>query len=134
MGDATDIPFEDNTFDLVYTYHVTWHLPQEVQKKIILEMFRVVKKEGYIVFDILNSNFLWEKIKTSFNLRKTQGIYKMSFAEVEDLFKNPDYSLEKLSDFPIKNAPIYSIFNLINKFRKILPLSLFHMIYFRVKK
>lgn len=134
LGDATEIPFDDNTFDLVYTYHLTWHLPPKIQKKIILEMLRVVKKEGYIVFDILNSTFLWEKIKIMFKLKKTEGMYKMSVSEVKNFLSDSDYTLEKLLDFPIKNSIIYSIFNLINKFRKVLPLSLSHMIFFRVKK
>jgi len=134
LGDATEIPFDDNTFDLVYTYHLTWHLPPKIQKKIILEMLRVVKKEGYIIFDILNSTFLWEKIKTMFKLKKTEGMYKMSVSEVKNFLPDSNYTLEKLLDFPIKNSIIYSIFNSINKFRKVLPLSLVHMVFFRVKK
>jgi len=134
LGDATKMPFKDDTFDITYTYHLTWHLPQKLQRKIIKEMLRVTKKEGYILFDVLNENFLWEKIKKIFGKKPTEGIYKMNISKLKKSFKSKKYRIEKLSDFPIKNSALYSIANLINMLRKILPLSLFHMIYFRVKK
>ena len=109
------MPFKGNTFDIVYTYHLTWHLPPEIQKKIILEMLRIVKKGGYVNFDVLNSSFLWKKIKNILKLKRDGGIYKMDIHEVEKILPNSNYVLEKLIDFPIKNNKIYSIFNLMNK-------------------
>jgi ubiquinone/menaquinone biosynthesis C-methylase UbiE len=134
IGDATKLPFKDNSFDVVFTYHLTWHLPQDLQKEIIKELLRVTKKDGYIIFDFLNKNFLWEKIKRLIGKKPTEGIYKISVSEVKKLFLNNQIVIEKLSDFPIKNSSLYSIANLINIFRRILPLSFFHMIYFKVKK
>ena len=134
IGDATQMPFEDNSFDLSYTYHLTWHLPKELQEKIIREMIRVTKKDGYIIFDVLNENFLWEKIKWLFGKRQTQGIYKMSIREIRKILDGKNYELEKLSDFPVKNSFIYSILNFTNNIRGVLPSFFFHMLYFRVKK
>ncbi len=134
IGDATSMPFKDNSFDVVYTYHLTWHLPQELQEKMIREMIRVVKKEGYIVFDVLNANFLWEKIKGLFGRKPTEGIYKMKISDVKRIMGERNYPTEKLSDFPIKNDFVYSLVNILNVIRKMLPSPLFHMVYFRVKK
>lgn len=134
IGDATNMPFRDNSFDVVYTYHLTWHLPLDLQEKIIREMIRVTKKDGYIVFDILNADFLWEKVKKFFGRKKTEGVYKMKISEARKIFIDKEHNMEKLSDFPIKNDLIYSFANILNKSRRVLPKSLFHMTYFRVRK
>ena len=134
IGDATKLPFGNSSFDLVYTYHLTWHLPKKTQEKIINEMLRVTKEGGYILFDVLNNDFLWEKIKIFFNIKKTDGIYKQKISEIKKQVPQKTTEIEKLSDFPIKNDSLYSVANIVNRARKILPANLFHMIYFLVKK
>jgi|GEM_PF-1234391 ubiquinone/menaquinone biosynthesis C-methylase UbiE len=134
IGDATKLPYGNDTFDLAYTYHLTWHLPVELQIKTISEMLRVVKDNGYVLFDTLNSQFLWEKIKFMLGVKKTDGIHKLSVKDVKKFLKDYNYNIEKLSDFPVKNSFLYSILNIINKAREILPTNMFHMIFFRVKK
>ncbi len=134
IGDATNLPFKDNSFDVVYTYHLTWHLPQDLQEKMITEMLRVVKKDSYIIFDVLSADFLWGKIKRLFGRKPTEGIYKMKVCEVKKIINGASYSTEKLSDFPIKNGLVYSFVNVLNMIRRILPHRLFHMVYFRVRK
>lgn len=124
IGNATKIPFKDNFFDMTFSYHLLWHLPKEKQEQIIKEMFRVTRKGGFIVFDTLNPNFVWEKIKR----KKTKGIYKFSPELI-----NLEYKIEKLNDAKFPDA-IYKIFNITNKCRKVLPNWMFHMIYFRVRK
>lgn len=134
IGDATKIPFKDESFDFVFSYHLTWHLPEETEKKMILEIQRVTKKEGYFVFDILNKNFIWERVKKLFVANSEKGIYKMSIGETKKIISSKNISFEKLSDAKIKNSFTYSLFNIINEIRKILPLNLYHMVYFIVKK
>jgi len=134
IGDATKLPYKDNTFDVTYTYHLTWHLPANLQKKMILEMLRVTKKNGYIVFDVLNEDFIWDKYKHLFKKKPTEGIYKVDIKKIKAILKEHNHEIEKLSDFPIKNSFLYAIFNIVNLSRKILPKNLFHMVYFRVKK
>tara|TARA_Y100000034_G_C6874879_1_gene399930 strand:+ start:74 stop:799 length:726 start_codon:yes stop_codon:yes gene_type:complete len=134
IADASKLPFKDNEFDLVYTYHLLWHIPKENQEKIIKEMFRVTKKNGIIIFDVLNKNFIYEKIKKFLKIKKTEGIHKLSISDIKKIIGDKNHKIEKLSDFPIKNSFLYSIFNLKNKFRKILPKNLFHMIFFKIKK
>lgn len=130
IGDASKIPFKDESFDVVYSFHLLWHLPKENQKEIIEEMVRVCKKKGFIVFDALNKDFLLEKLKR----QKTEGIYKLSLNEVKEFLKGKNFDIEKLCDVPIKNKFVYSIFNIINYARKLLPSELYHMIFFRVRK
>lgn len=134
IGDATKIPFKDETFDFVFSYHLTWHLPEETQKKMILEMQRVTRDGGYFVFDILNKNFIWEKIKSALQIKKLEGIHRMDVKATKKAISSANISFEKLSDAQIENAHLYNLFNLVNIFRKILPINLYHMIYFIIKK
>lgn len=50
--DKTDLPFEDNSFDKVYSISTTWYLLNI--KKALSEMVRLTKSGGIIIFDILN--------------------------------------------------------------------------------
>jgi ubiquinone/menaquinone biosynthesis C-methylase UbiE len=129
IGDATKLPFKDNTFDVAFTYHLTWHLPKEEQIKMIKELERVTKKGGYFVFDILNSNFVYEKFKS----KNLEGIYKINPDDVKKIISSQDIKIEKLNDAIITNPLKYSIFNIINNIKKLLPLNMYHMLYFVVR-
>jgi ubiquinone/menaquinone biosynthesis C-methylase UbiE len=51
-GDAFKLPFKNNTFDACISIRVLWHF--ENPEEIIKEMERVTKKDGLIIFDLLN--------------------------------------------------------------------------------
>ncbi len=52
QGDATQLPFEDNSFDVVWTQHVQMNIPDK--KKFYSEINRVLKTGGHFLFyDIL---------------------------------------------------------------------------------
>ena len=122
-GDATKLPFKDNTFDVVFTFHLLWHLPKDVQVKIVNEMKRVCKKDGFIVLDIINNDFIFGK--------NTDGIYKWNNVS---RFKTSDTVMYKLNDFPVKNSFVYGILNIINCMENFLPVNLFHMVYLIIRK
>lgn len=48
QGDATKLPFEDKTFDVVWTQHVQMNIPDK--KKFYSEINRVLKKGGHFLF------------------------------------------------------------------------------------
>ena len=133
IGDAKRIPYKENYFDVVFSYHLLWHLSKEEQIKVIKEMFRVSQK--IVIFDIVNKNFIWNKIKWIFGIKETEGIYKLSVKEVEEIIGNRDYKIEKLNDMHLSDR-LYKYFRIINWrwVRKILPSCFYHMIYFRVIK
>lgn len=134
ISDASKIPFKDNTFEIVYSFHLLWHLPKEEQEKVIKDMIRVCNEDGFVVFDILNKNFVWEVLKNFIGKGKTEGIYKLSVKEVNKIVEGKKIKTEKLNDFPIKNDLIYGFLNIFNHLRSFLPKHLYHMIFFRVKK
>ncbi len=52
QGNATELPFADSSFDVVWTQHVQMNIPNK--KKFYSEISRVLKREGYFLYyDIL---------------------------------------------------------------------------------
>jgi SAM-dependent methyltransferase len=52
QGDATDLPFPDASFDIVWTEHVAMNIPDK--PKLYGEMYRVLKPGGTLaIYDIL---------------------------------------------------------------------------------
>ncbi|MFT5217629.1 MAG: ubiquinone/menaquinone biosynthesis C-methylase UbiE, partial [Glaciecola sp.] len=52
QGDATSLPFEDNTFDVVWTQHVQMNIPGK--ENLYSEISRVLKPGGhFLYYDIL---------------------------------------------------------------------------------
>lgn len=49
-ADICDMPFEDNTFDLIFCNHVLEHI--EDDKKAMSELYRVIKKGGKGIFQV----------------------------------------------------------------------------------
>ena len=58
--DGTTIPFQDETFDAVYSSHVLEHVSDEM--KTIQEMFRVLKINGFLIIVVPHMD-LYEKKK-----------------------------------------------------------------------
>lgn len=51
-GDATNLQFNDNTFDIVTNFDVFEHIPREARKKFIKEAFRVSSRAVILTFPI----------------------------------------------------------------------------------
>jgi ubiquinone/menaquinone biosynthesis C-methylase UbiE len=49
LGNATDMPYEDNQFDLVITMLSLHEMPPETRSAVIMEMKRVLKEDGCIL-------------------------------------------------------------------------------------
>ncbi len=49
-ADICDLPFEDNSFDIIFCNHVLEHIPDD--SKAMQELFRVLKKGGFGIFQI----------------------------------------------------------------------------------
>lgn len=49
-ADICDLPFEDNTFDIIFCNHVLEHIPDDT--KAMYELFRVLKPNGMGIFQI----------------------------------------------------------------------------------
>lgn len=49
QADTTQLPFEDNSFDIVINEAMLTMLPEEAKKQAILEYFRVLKPNGFLL-------------------------------------------------------------------------------------
>lgn len=47
QADVCQLPFEDESFDLVFSAHVLGHIPLNKKQRAIEEIFRVTKKRGF---------------------------------------------------------------------------------------
>jgi ubiquinone/menaquinone biosynthesis C-methylase UbiE len=75
---AEKLPFEDKTFDIVVSSLTFHHLPTEIKKKTLGEIFRVLKPHGrFILADIGKPDSLFWKIKFTIDLERllTTGEY-----------------------------------------------------------
>ncbi|MGB0890718.1 MAG: class I SAM-dependent methyltransferase [Flavobacteriaceae bacterium] len=60
-ADICDLPFDDNSFDVVFCNHVLEHIPDDT--KAMQELYRVMKKGGFGIFQIpqdLSRNITFE--------------------------------------------------------------------------
>jgi len=60
-AEASDMPFEDNSFDLVYSYKVLAHI--EAIEKTLYEIKRVLKSDGIAILEFYNRHSLRTLIK-----------------------------------------------------------------------
>lgn len=56
VGDMKELPFADNAFDCIYSYHVLSHTDTEGIKQVMSEIRRVLKPGGEIYFDLCAKN------------------------------------------------------------------------------
>ena len=90
VGDIEKIPYNDNTFDLVYSITVLIHLPKI--NKAIDEMMRVTKKGGYVVFDLSNKTSIWTKLSVLFEPNKKRTtLYTKK--DIKKILKNKNYEI-----------------------------------------
>lgn len=73
-GDATNLPFDDESFDVVCSFKVLAHVPD--LGAALLEMARVLRPGGHAVFDLYNSRSLRAVIKRVAGRRKTSQAYE----------------------------------------------------------
>ncbi|MEV0911252.1 class I SAM-dependent methyltransferase [Streptomyces hokutonensis] len=56
-GDMADLPFEDNSFDVVTSMLALMHIPLEDRERVFAEVSRVLKPGGKLVIGVKNSLF-----------------------------------------------------------------------------
>ena len=115
VADMTELPFEDEKFDIVFSLVAFHHLPTEdLQLKALNEMKRVLKSKGKIILLNWNAYSDWVKIKLKKGDYKDLGnhlfqvpwktgegesigdriYYGFTLEELENLFKTSGLKLE----------------------------------------
>lgn len=103
-SDVTNLPFEENSFDLIVCHYILNNLKKEEQVLAVSEINRVLKSQGRVVFeDFAVGDFRQEKSNN-----KEIKCHFFSLEELKLLFK--DFSNIKLKI--IKSKPIHKKPNL----------------------
>lgn len=81
QGDAERLPFNDNSFDMVYSNGVLHHIPN--MHRVVQEIFRVLKPNGRAIVMVYaeNSKHYWENIIYGEGVKKGL-IHKYSVGEI----------------------------------------------------
>ena len=74
VGDAENLDYPDNHFDVTYCFHSTWYFPNLA--RAIDEMLRVTRQNGFIIFDIQNCNNSDVERNYQKRIRETRGIFR----------------------------------------------------------
>ncbi len=129
--DGSHIPYNNNTFDVVFSYAVLEHIPKNEVPSILIEIWRILKPGGlfYIfqlpqiysyteflarVLNIEAHEFLWSFPEIN-KMLSTAGFIPIHHERV-DMFFNHPYRLIN---------PVFSVVKQMNKFLLCTPLSCF---------
>ncbi len=98
VADAHKLPFRNNSFDLVLSYETIEHVQNP--EKVLLEMKRVVKKNGFVIVAMDSGNWLfrivwyvWEKTKGK--VWQNSHLHPFKHTELETLIKKVGFKIVK---------------------------------------
>jgi len=110
----SELPFRDESFDLVVSTDVFYHKAVENDNNAIKEIFRVLKKEGVMIINLPAHNYLKrghdENVHTKQRYNKEEVYYKL---------RNNNFKIIKISYRNAFSFPILLFLKLLgNKFHK----------------
>jgi len=97
QADASEIPFEDEYFDIIFTREVIQHIPSaNNRKKAFNELHRLLKKEGKLIFEFDNKfRLMGADIKGwNYFIRKYSPFEVISILEKKGFIIKKVYGLE----------------------------------------
>jgi len=101
-GDMFDLKFKDGSFDKVVTMRVWNHLNREDIRRAIRQARRVLKKNGWLIFDI-EEKFWLRRIAAKIYQAVTgitgYRIYQYSLKEIARILRDEDFKIEKVKAF-----------------------------------
>jgi ubiquinone/menaquinone biosynthesis C-methylase UbiE len=77
-GNAFDIKFNKNSFDLVFTFRFLRHFEKKDRERLYKEIRRILKPDSYLIFDVLNTsrNQIIQKIR---KMKGTSKVYEIDY-------------------------------------------------------
>lgn len=116
LGDVRNLPFKNCSFDGIIAVHILEHIPIKYIQKSVEEMYRILKKDGYIFVDVFSVE--------DFRFGKGEEIEKNTFLRKTGIFTHYFYDDELIN--------ILNKFNLIKIEKKIIKRKIFNNIYKKV--
>ncbi len=129
--DGQHIPFEDNFFDIVFTYAVLEHIPPDEVNGIVSEIKRVLKQNGiFYVFQLPQRTSYTEFIARKLGMESHE--YLWSHQSIKNLLQRIDFEVifyekaDMIINHPYKIVnPLFPVLKSINNFLLHTPLSKF---------
>jgi len=119
QADAHHLPFQDNTFEIVYCFEVIEHV--ESPLKMIREFHRVVKKDGTLVLSTPNAWYIRQLFQTFIRGEyKTTPDHIASFTNVtlkqllEKVFAHVDVTFITLKRGDEKIFPHHTLYHIVS--------------------
>ncbi len=102
IADASKLPFDDNTFDLITSFDNLEHIKE--YNEVIKEMVRVLKPDGKILLNTINKH---NRFTIDWTLEKLGSDYHLTRAgHVKELFFDPKEIEQLFIDAGMKNTKI----------------------------
>lgn len=105
VADGENLPLEDNSIDVIFSFHLFMHLNDEKIERILTECNRVLKNNGKLIFDIPS-----KKRRQLFNKKRGgwHGSYSLS---INDLKESENFRITR--SFGLLLVPIHRLPKLI---------------------
>lgn len=87
-GSVAELPFEEDTFDVIVSFETIEHIKSELQEKFLKEAHRVLKKDGVLIISTPNKSVYTDLVKgeNSFHVKE---FYVQEFIQfLNKSFKN----------------------------------------------
>ena len=82
--DMHELPFLDESIDLIETHHALEHLPMEKADKAISECYRVLKHKGHLIISVPNLEECLKLLLRKSSKNKLDHIIKMIYGSQEN--------------------------------------------------
>ncbi|MEM3543755.1 MAG: class I SAM-dependent methyltransferase [Candidatus Micrarchaeia archaeon] len=112
VGDMTELPFPDESFDYIISIASFHHIPKEEQLKAIKEMKRVLKENGEMIISVWNKYSFkrigfwfsgketlvpWKKKEKGIEKEYNRYYYLFSYGELKKLIQMNGFKIKKSS-------------------------------------
>ena len=114
VADATNLPFGDGFFDVVFALDVLEHIQD--MPKAIKEIHRVLKKDGLAILSGPTESWFYRLCRLVAFRKITLEDHKYDIFDIEKEFEKQNFNLVKRKSLP--RSPIPELFR-ISEFRKI---------------
>lgn len=105
LANANDLPFDDSSLDAVFCFHVIMHLPKHFFEEILVELNRVLKPGGQLIFDFPSA---MRRKKTNYSASNWHGASAYSISEIKTLTSKyfSETKFRGFVFFPVHRIPV----------------------------
>jgi SAM-dependent methyltransferase len=118
QGDVTEMPIQDNAFDLALSLQVLSHLPtSDLRAKLLSELARVLKPDGRLIITVMHYSFRYRRRMIPQESEENGSFYhRFEVAELRDLLSK-QFTIRTLHGYWIYLPKTYRLFMALGKWR-----------------